>query len=451
MKAIILAAGQGTRMCSATPKVLHPIMGKPFLQYVPEACIKAGISDITIVVGNDGDAIKSVLGESVKYAIQAEPLGTGHAVLSAAENVQPNDDILILAGDMPLITADFINNLIAYYTQKDRATIVAAVHKQNTGDFGRVYANEDSHFESIIEARDLGSDSPPSNWVNTSIYLFKGEALLYGLSHMENNNSQKEYYLTDVPKILKNAGSPVYVYPSTEDEAIFTGINTQAQLAEATQHMRNRINLQHMENGVRMFDPATTYIDAAVQIEPNVVIYPGCILEGCCVIEADAIIGPYTHMQNTTIGKHTAVRQSVLTDAKVGSNTTVGPFAYLRPGAVIGNKCRVGNFVEIKNATLADGAKAAHLAYIGDADIGRNVNYSCGVITANYDGKNKHRTTIKDGAFIGSSSNLVAPVEIGEGAFIAAGSTITNDVPDYSMGIARERQVTKNDWVKNKR
>jgi len=217
---------------------------------------------------------------------------------------------------------------------------------------------------------------------------------------------------------------------------------------EVMQDVRNRINLKHLENGVKILDPASTYIDDTVEIAPQAVIYPGCILEGACKIAQDAIIGPYTHMRDTTIGKGTAVRQSVLTSATVGENTEVGPFAYLRPGTDVGNNCRIGNFVEIKNAILKDGVKMAHLAYIGDADVGSNVNYSCGAITANYDGKKKHRTVIGNDAFIGCNSNLVAPVEIGEGALVAAGSTITDALPEHSLGVARARQVNKENWVK---
>ena len=227
-----------------------------------------------------------------------------------------------------------------------------------------------------------------------------------------------------------------------------THINTQAQLAEAARLKRERINLQHMANGVRMLDPATTYIDDTVEIAASVLIYPGCILEGACKIEEGAIIGPYTHMRNTTVGKGSNIRQSVVADSKIGDNTNIGPFAHIRAGAVIGNDCRIGDFVEIKNSNFGDGSAMAHLAYIGDADVGKNVNFGCGAITANYDGKNKHRTTIKDKAFIGCNSVMVAPVEVGEGAITAAGSIITEAVPEYSLGIARARQVIKVNWVR---
>jgi len=447
MKAIILAAGHGKRMRSNIQKVMHPILGKPLLQYITGACQDAGISDITLVVSNDSEDLRTAL-PGYNYATQALRLGTGHAVQAASGHINADDDVLIMAGDMPLITSDFIREFISYYTAKACSGVVAAVYRPEAGDFGRVYTNENGIFEAIVEASDLQPDSPHTYWANTSIYLFKGAALLQGLSQMTNNNNQGEYYLTDVPKILRDAGHMVYVFQSKEDISTFTGINTQAQLAEAATHMRNRINLRHMENGVRMLDPATTYIDDTVEIAPNVVLYPGCILEGACKIEESATIGPYTHMCNTTVGKTSTVRQSVLTSATIGENTTVGPFAYLRPKAVVGNNCRIGNFVEIKNANIGDSTSMAHLAYIGDADVGKGVNYGCGAITVNYDGKDKHRTTIADGAFIGSNANLVAPVEIGEKALVAAGSTITNTLPEYSLGIARCRQENKVDWVK---
>jgi len=450
MKAIILAAGHGTRMRSSTQKVMHPILGKPIVAYVADACKNAGISDITLVVGSESDDIRAAL-PGYNYATQTTQLGTGHAVQAAAGYIQPNDDVLIIYGDMPLVTAGFIQEFVSFYYANNCAGAVAALYWPDSKDFGRVYADENGLFEAIIEARDLKPENPNTDWTNTGINIFKGSALLQGLSQMTNSNSQGEFYLTDVPKILRDAGQAVYVFCTKEGVSTFTGINTQAQLAEAARHMRDRINLRHMENGVRVLDPATTYMDETVEIAQDVIIYPGCILEGTCKIDEGAVIGPYTHMCDTIVGKATTVRQSVLTDAKLGDNTTVGPFAYLRPGAVIGNNCRIGNFVEVKNANIGDKTAMAHLAYIGDADVGSNVNYSCGAITANYDGKNKHRTVIADGAFIGCNANLVAPVEIGEGALVAAGSTITDALPEYSLGVARARQVNKVDWVSRRK
>jgi bifunctional UDP-N-acetylglucosamine pyrophosphorylase/glucosamine-1-phosphate N-acetyltransferase len=280
--------------------------------------------------------------------------------------------------------------------------------------------------------------------------MFKGAELLSALGKIKNNNSQNEYYLTDAPKIISEEGKLVQVFHSRENLSIFTGINTQVHLAEAAAHMRTRINTRHMLNGVRMLDPTSVFIDDNVKIARGAIIYPHTIIEGTSEIAECATIGMNTHIKNTTVGEYAHIRQSVATDAKIGAHTEVGPFAYLRPGAVIGEKCRIGNFVEVKNSTLGNGTKMAHLAYIGDADVGENVNYSCGAITANYDGENKFRTKIGKNAFIGSNANLVAPVEIGENSFVAAGSTITDSLPPCALGIARERQCTKLDRIKPK-
>jgi len=446
MKAIILAAGQSKRMRSKLSKVLHPILGKTIVQYVVEAARGAGIDDITVVIGRDGENVRNELSrsyENVHFAVQEQPLGTGHAVQAGMGRVSDDDDVLILCGDMPLVTADFIREMI---TQADDCdAMVAAAYRPNGEDFGRVY-DKGGDFIEIVESKDMTPESPHTDWVNTGIFVFKGAALRSGLGRMANNNSQQEYYLTDVPKILKEDGCRVRVFHTREDISVFTGINTQVQLAEAVVHMRKRVNDRHMSAGVRMIDPSTVFIDEGVKISSDVVLYPGVILEGTCEIESGAIIGPNTHMRNTIVGADAHVRQSVTDDAKIGAGSGVGPFAYLRNGAVIGAECRIGNFVEVKNSNLGDGAKAAHLAYIGDADVGSGVNYSCGAITVNYDGKHKHRTTIEDGAFIGCNVNLIAPVTIGANACVAAGSTITHDLPGDALGIARARQVEKLNW-----
>jgi len=447
MKAIILAAGQGTRMKSDKQKVMHEVMGKSMLQYVADACHNAGIHEITIVVGSQSDEIRMAL-PGYSYAIQTQQLGTGHAVQAATGHISADDDVLVLYGDMPLITTEFIREFIQVYKSRDCAGVVAAAYWPDNKDFGRVYASDDGVFEAIVEARDMKSDSPHTPWVNTGINLFKGSALLQGLACMTNQNNQGEFYLTDVPKILRDAGHMFYVHHSREEVATFMGINTQAQLAEAARLMRMRINLGHMENGVQMLDPVSTYIDPTVVIAPGAVIHPGCILEGTCTIAEGAIIGAYTQMKDSVVGKGTTVQNSVLVNTTVGEDTTIGPFAYLRNNAVVGNRCRIGCYVEIKNSTLDDDTKMAHLAYIGDADVGKDVNIGCGAITVNYDGKKKYRTVINDGAFIGCNVNLVAPVEVGEKGYVAAGSTITHHVPEYSLAIARKRQTVKEDWVR---
>jgi bifunctional UDP-N-acetylglucosamine pyrophosphorylase/glucosamine-1-phosphate N-acetyltransferase len=446
-KAIILAAGKGKRMQSDLQKVMHPILGKPIVQYVTEAAKEAGFDDVTVVVGCGGDDIIKGLGANcgeLFFAVQDEPLGTGHAVLAGAGRIEDDDDVIVLCGDMPLVTAEFIKEMTEH---SNAEAVVAAVRRNEIGDFGRVYDN-DGDFIEIVEACDITAEHSATNWGNTGIYLFKGASLLHGLSKIKNENSQNEYYLTDVPKILREEGRTVRVYHSRADESVFTGINTQIHLAEAVGHMQQRINGRHMSNGVRMINPASVFIDDSVKIGRGAVIYPNVILEGNCVISEKAIIGANSHLKDTFAGEGAHIKHSVTDNATIGAGTEVGPFAYLRPNAVIGENCRIGNFVEVKNSNLGNGTKMAHLAYIGDADVGEGVNYSCGAITANYDGAKKHRTAIGNNAFIGSNANLIAPVTIGESGFVAAGSTITHDLPPCALGIARERQTVKQNWKK---
>jgi len=454
MKAIILAVGQGKGMRSNLQKILYPILGKSVVQYVIEAVLFAGIEDITVVVGSDSEKIAAELKyvyPQLHFAIQEKPLGTGNAVQAVMGRINDNDDVLILYGDMPLITIEFIRELREFYGKNSSKAVVVAAYYPELGDLGRVYIDVDGFFQEIIEYKDVKLDTPPTEWINTGIYVFKGGALKQGLAKIDTNSNQNEYYLTDVPKILREDDLDVYVFESRADMILFTGINTQIQLAEAVCHMRNRINTKHMLNGVRMIDPATVYIDDIVDIESGTVIYPNVLLEGNCKISTDVTIGANSHLKNADIGTGVEIQQSVIVNSTVGAGTTVGPFAYLREGAQVGEACRIGNFVEIKKSNIGDGTKAAHLAYIGDADVGKNVNYSCGAITANYDGKKKHRTVIGDNVFIGSNSNLIAPVKVGDRALVAAGSTITDDLQSDSLGIARARQVEKLGWVKTKK
>lgn len=436
MKAIILAAGQSKRMKSKLRKTLHPLCGKPVVTYIRDACKEAGITDITVVISQDDGAVKTVLPD-VRFAVQENPRGTGHAVQAAfaTGGFADDDDILVLCGDMPLLSTSFIQALTEYYRKSKAACVVTTPSLPENRDFGHVYADEADNFIENVEVRDLKPHHGKTDLRQAGCYLFNGAALAYGLSKMTDDNAQKEYYLTDVPKHIRESGKNVKVFRCDENPVIFTGINTQAQLANAAVYMRQRINAKHMENGVRMIDPATTYIDEGVEIGADAVIYPGVVLEGKCVIASDAKI----------------LAHSVLIDAKVGANSQIGPFAYLRPGTTIGANCRIGNFVEVKNATIGNKTNAAHHAYIGDADVGSGVNYSCGAITANYDGKNKSRTVIKDNAFIGSNAALIAPIEVGEWGYVAAGSTLNKDVPAETLAIARARQENKENWKKDPR
>jgi len=431
MKAIILSAGHGKRMKSKLPKALHPIMGVPILHRVIESCLGAGVDDITVVIGQGGEEIQKATPHNVRYAWQHEQLGTGHAVLCAKEFILPDDQVLVLCGDTPLITPDFLERLIKFQKRTGANGVVTSTPVPDPTGYGRVITKPSGEFEAIIEHRDLHVSQLHINHINPAVYLFTGRELLHGLELVGNDNNQKEYYLTDVPRIMLEDGFKVAVYHDT-DYLQFLGINSQKQLAEAAAVMRSRIIDRHFENGVLILDPATVYIEDNVEIEAGVTLHPGVILNGSSYIAAGAVIGAY----------------SVISDSRVGEGCTVGPFAHLRNGAVVGDNCRIGNFVEIKKSTIGNGTKAAHLAYIGDAEIGNNVNFSCGAITVNYDGRNKHLTVVEDDAFIGCNVNLVAPVTVRQGAFVAGGSTIVEEVPQDALAIARQRQTNKEGFAK---
>ena len=431
MKAIILAAGEGKRMKSDLPKVLHTVAGKPMLHCVIDSCKEAGIDDIVVVVGKGGKEVQKATPSSVKFVWQDEQLGTGHAVLCAVEHIKHDDHIIILYGDTPLITSDLLKNLISFQQEREAHGVIVSTPVPDPTGYGRIITTPFGDFEGIVEQRDLSPQQEKIKSINPGVYMFTGRELLHGLAFVGNDNNQHEYYLTDVPKILKEHDFKVFVY-SDPDYLQFLGVNSQKQLAEAATAMRSRIIDKHFENGVIIIDPSTVYIDDDVEIEQGVTIHPGAILKGGCKIGKGTIIGPYT----------------VAEDAVIGQDCRVGPFAYLRPGTVIGDRCRVGDFVEIKNSTLGNDTNAAHLAYIGDAKLGDGVNFGCGAITVNYDGANKSLTEVEDGAFVGSNVNLVAPVKVRSGAFVAAGSTIVDDVPQDALAIARERQVNKENYKK---
>ena len=447
MKAIILAAGTGTRMKSDLPKVLHAAAGKPMLHYVVDACFKAGIDDVTVVIGSGGELVKEAIDRPVNFAWQHEQLGTGHAVLCAKEYIDPDDRVVVLYGDTPLITPGFLNDLSDFQIKEEAHGMVVATRVPDPTGYGRVITTASGGFTAIVEHRDLASDQHSINLINTGVYMSTGKELLYGLERLDNNNSPKEYYLTDIPKIVQEDGFKIAVYDA-HDYLQFLGVNSQKQLAEATAALRSRIIDRHFENGVVITDPSTVYIDADVEIETGVILHPGVMLYGKCRIDKGAIIGPYTQITDSQIGPGSIVRNSLLEGAQIGADCQIGPFAYLRGGAIIGDRCRIGDFVELKNSTLGNDTKAAHLAYIGDAQVGDRVNFGCGAVTVNYDGTKKHLTVIEDDVFIGSNVNLVAPVEVRTGAFVAAGSTITHEVPADALAIARERQTIKEGMAK---
>ncbi|WP_445492802.1 bifunctional UDP-N-acetylglucosamine diphosphorylase/glucosamine-1-phosphate N-acetyltransferase GlmU [Niallia sp. 03133] len=447
--AVILAAGQGTRMKSKLYKVLHPVCGKPMVEHVVDQVSKLQIKDVVAVIGHGSEKVKQQLGSKIGYAYQAEQLGTAHAVIQTKELLENKEGVtLVICGDTPLIKSETIESLFKHHeTTSAKATILTAVAQDPSG-YGRIIRSGAGDVEKIVEHKDATNQEKAIKEINTGTYCFDNVSLFQALNQVSNENAQGEYYLPDVIEILKKQGEVISAFQTGDFEETL-GVNDRVALAEAERIMKHRINEMHMRNGVSIIDPSNTYIEAGVMIKEDTVILPGTFLSGQTIIDSDCIIGPNTEIKNCTVGKNTIIKQSVAHDSKIGSEVNIGPFAHIRPQSNIDDEVKIGNFVELKKADFGKGSKASHLSYIGDAKVGSDVNIGCGTITVNYDGKNKFLTTIEDGAFVGCNSNLIAPVTIGLGAYVAAGSTITEDVPASALSIARARQVNKENYVNN--
>lgn len=448
-KAIILAAGKGTRMKSKLPKVVHKVCGKEMVNHVINVSKKSGVSEIVAILGHESEIVQSVLPEGTKVAMQTEQLGTGHAVMMANDYISEDDTIVVLCGDTPLVNPDTLENLFKYHLDNGYHATVLTTKVDNPTGYGRIIRDENEDLLKIVEQKDASEEEKLVNEINSGIYCFNGKSLKEALSNINNNNAQGEYYLTDTVEIMRNNSLKVGAFNGATIEELM-GVNSRVELAKAEDIMRKRINTMHMVNGVTIIDVNSTYIEADVQIGNDTIVYPGAMLKGSTIIGSECVIGMNSSISNSTIGDATEVESSTIIDSVVGKNTTVGPYAYLRPKSNIGNNVKIGDFVEVKNATIEDNSKASHLAYIGDAHVGKNVNIGCGTVFVNYDGKNKFKSIVKDGAFIGSNSNLVAPVTVEEHGYIATGSTITDNVPSGALAVARERQVIKEGWVEKK-
>lgn len=444
LKVIILAAGQGTRMKSKVPKVLHKVLDKTMVDYVIDAVKEVGADDSCVIVGHQSAMVKAMIGDRVKFAVQKEQLGTGHAVMQAGDFIKDDCNVLVLCGDTPLITAKTISKLNELHQREGNAVTVVSMLADDPTGYGRI-VRESNAFSKIVEQKDATKEQSDIKEVNTGVYIFEAKALNSALEKLSNNNSQGEYYLTDTLEIISNEGGKVGIMVA-EDENEFLGVNSKLQLSQATAAMRKRINEKLMLAGVTMTDPDNTYIGKDVEIAPDTLIYPGCMIEGNTKIGTDCIIGPNTRITSSIIHDGVTIQQSTLINAEVDNFSTVGPFAYLRPNTKIGEHVKIGDFVEIKNSTIDDGTKVSHLTYIGDSDVGKCINFGCGTVTVNYDGKNKFRCKIGDNSFIGCNTNLVAPVTVEPNSYIAAGSTITKDVPENSLAIARSKQENKEGW-----
>lgn len=448
--AIILAAGEGKRMKSSTPKILHKVCGKEMVNHVIDIMRKSEIESINVIIGKGAEKVKdATLSRNVMYSLQEKQLGTGHAVMCAKEFLKDKKGIVaIFTGDAPLIKEVTVRSLIKFHEEgKFKATILTS-KIEDPAKYGRVIRNSNGEVEKIVECRDCSEEELKIDEINAGMYAFDIEVLIESLGKLSNNNAQGEYYLTDVIGILKAEGHKVGAMVTDFQQTI--GVNSRVELAMAENILRERINNIHMENGVTLIDPRSTYIGSDVIIGKDTIIYPGNILEGKTIIKENCILYQNCRIVDSTIEKMVSVQSSVIMESIIGEGTTVGPFAYIRPESKIGKHARIGDFVEIKKSTIGDNTKVSHLTYIGDAEVGNRCNFGCGTVVVNYDGKKKYKTIIGSDVFIGCNTNLVSPVEVKDNSYIAAGSTITSEVPEGALAIARSRQTNIGGWVDKK-
>jgi bifunctional UDP-N-acetylglucosamine pyrophosphorylase/glucosamine-1-phosphate N-acetyltransferase len=436
-----MAAGQGTRMRSALPKVLHEICGRPMVAWPILAAKEAGAGRVCVIVSPDRD-LSAALPNGTETIVQPEADGTGGALRAASEVVRSSDTVLILSGDHPLVSAEIIDGLIATHRDAEAAATVMTTEMENPGSYGRIVRSADGDIERIVEAKSPGDATPEElaiKEVNAGTYAFAGPPLADALDRLTNDNAQGEYYLGDTLPLLRESGLRIAAY-SAPDPGVNLGINDRADLARVADEARRRILVAHMRSGVTIEDPGATWIDADVEIAADTTILPGTTLRGRSSIGAGSTIGPMTTLIDSRVGERATVIHSYLTSCEVANEATVGPFTYLRPDARIGEGAKAGTFVEIKNSEIGAGAKVPHLSYIGDADVGEGSNLGASTVTANYDGRSKYRTKIGKKVRTGVDTTLVAPVEVGDDAYTGAGSVIIEDVPPGALGISRSEQ-----------
>ena len=455
--AVVLAAGRSTRMKSKTPKALHPVCGRPLLAHILDALAEAGVARRVVVVGHEAEAVRGAVdtlfgANAIEYATQSEQHGTGHAALMAGPVLSGHTGpVLIVPGDTPLLTAAILQELIeSHRTTGAAATLLTTVLPGDAGAYGRVLRDAEGGVTGVVEARDASPQERAVREINTSVYAFDAPALFATLRDLRPNNAQGELYLTDVIGLLRAAGERVAAVISPDPDIVL-GVNTRLELADVSTRMRHRILRDLMLNGVTVEDPATTFVEAGVQIVPDTTLRPFTTLSGDTVIGEDCVIGPQAHISHSHLGNDVIARACFIDQAEVGDACRIGPFANLRPGTRLGRGVRIGDFVETKAATLHDGVSASHLSYLGDAEVGARTNIGAGTITCNYDGLRKQRTVIGADAFVGSNTILVAPVAVDEGAVTAAGSVITENVPAQALAVARERQINKEGWAARRR
>ncbi len=451
LEVIILAAGLGTRMKSGKIKILHEAAGRPIIDYVLDLASDLCATPPVMVIGYQREAVQKSVGDRARFAVQEQQLGTGHAVLQAAEQIDPKKRVMILSGDVPLTRIETLRGLLEEHERSGNALTLLTMELDDPAMYGRIVRDSSGGVMRIVEAKDATEEQKKIREVNAGIYVFDGEHLFDNLRDLRPENAQKEYYLTDLLSVIRGAGHRVgAVIAKDPIEAL--GVNSRGELAQVEREIQRRVVARLMSEGVTFRNPDTVVIDSTVAIGPDTVVYPFVTIEGSTRIGEGCVIDPGVHLINVTVGDDVHIKTgTVAEDAIIEDQASVGPYSHLRGGTRLGRRVKVGNFVETKKAVFGEGAKASHLSYIGDADIGADVNIGAGTITCNYDGVNKNKTIIEDGAFIGSDSQLVAPVTIGRGAYVGAGSTITKDVPPDSLALSRTPQRVVEGWAERKK
>ena len=451
---VILAAGEGTRMKSKKPKVLHEILGRPMLFYVLNSCKHSQVEKNLVVVGHnkekvckafedekDVEFIEQPIGENVPY-------GTGYAVMNALDKIEDDDTVIILNGDTPIISNSTISCFLRYHEERNNDITVLSADMKDPTNYGRIVRDENANVVAIVEEKDASEKQKLIREINSGIFAFKGSSLRSALQKINTDNAANELYITDTLEILVKGGKRVDSFKLRDTREIL-GVNSRYELSIAAEILQKKINKEYMINGVGIIDPKSTYIEYGATIERDVMIYPGTRIDRKSVIKEGTEIYSST-IKNSTIGEDVIIRSSEIEDSSIGRGTTVGPYAHLRPNSHVGENCKIGNFVEVKNSNVGDGSKMSHLAYIGDADVGSGVNIGCGVVFVNYDGRDKFRAKVGDNAFIGSNANLVAPIEVEDNGYVAAGSTITKKVLKGQLSLERAPQKNIDGWVERK-
>jgi bifunctional UDP-N-acetylglucosamine pyrophosphorylase/glucosamine-1-phosphate N-acetyltransferase len=436
-----MAAGEGTRMRSSTPKMLHPVCGRPMVAWPILAAREAGAGRVAAIVSPEVD-ISAGLPDGVETVVQPQPDGTGGAVRAALPLIEESDTVLVLSGDHPLISADVISGFLAAHTSSDAAATMMTIELEQPGSYGRVLRDSSGAVERVVEAKAAGDAAPEQlaiREINAGTYAFDAAPLAAALEEISNDNAQGEYYLPDVLPVLRGAGRSVAAHLA-DDLAVTMGVNNRADLAAVEAEGRRRLLEAHMLGGVTFVDPGSTWVDAEVEIAADARIEPGTTLRGKTSIGEGAVVGPLTTLIDAELGAGARVPHSYLVECRVAEGCSVGPFAYLRPGADLEPGAKAGTFVEIKNSRIGEGAKVPHLAYVGDAEVGAGSNLGAGSITANYDGFRKHRTVIGSNVRIGVDTMLLAPVEVGDDAYTGAGTVVKGDVPEGALAVSENRQ-----------